>query len=47
MTWSDGRQYKGEWLKGKQHGEGEEILKRGEKPKKGTWTNGTLVKYSN
>lgn len=53
---SDGREYKGNWENGKQHGEGIFISPDAEKKdddgnpikveKKGVWENGTLAKWS-
>ena len=48
MTWSDGKVYDGEWLDGKQHGEGQyTFLGKDNKlvTKKGKWENGARIEW--
>lgn len=40
----DGRQYKGGWRDGKQHGEGIFVTENGEE-KKGEWREGTRIRW--
>lgn len=44
---SDGRKYKGNWLGGKQHGEGEFLQPKENIWKKGIWNDGKRVRWLN
>ena len=44
FSWTDGRQYVGEWKAGKQHGIGTYISIEGQK-KQGLWENGKKIKW--
>ena len=43
--WADGRRYEGQWLNGKQDGEGLYWEAADKKPKKGLWKEGRRVKW--
>ena len=44
---SDGRKYKGNWRNGKQHGEGEFFQNKENVWKKGIWSEGKRVRWTN
>lgn len=44
---SDGRKYKGYWKNGKQHGEGEFYQNKENMWKKGIWSEGKRVRWTN
>jgi hypothetical protein len=46
FTWSDGKEYTGEWKDGKQHGNGSYKAANG-KHRKGIWISGTRDKWLN
>lgn len=43
FIWPDGKEYKGQWEFGKQHGIG--ILRKDEKERKGEWKEGKRVRW--
>jgi hypothetical protein len=42
--WPDGKKYEGQWLQGKQHGEGKIVNSKG-KSRRGIWEDGNRISW--